>query len=232
MPASDDFLKNLLRVMQKVSLAIAAVSIAIFGAAFLPRNSAEQHALDEIPKLRRMLQVLGDYDSETIVNQNLSRNNHSPAERHLAASLKVGDEYVGSGINLSWHDVLCGSDGTVKMQSDWSKTKFRDANALKDLIKIWDEVTLTKTFWVLQDRPDKMILYFGEETGPAIDVEPIYLTSNSIGPNLVHVSSALSKTKKGDDDIIFFDYECQPDLKSSERSARNSKVGGTKVLRT
>jgi hypothetical protein len=83
MPASDDFLKNLLRVMQKISLAIAAVSIAIFGDDYrVTVHSSKRHKklpIDEsVPKLRGAISIL----------EGIETANYPVLEETVAAALQ------------------------------------------------------------------------------------------------------------------------------------------------
>jgi primosomal replication protein N len=73
MPLSKDTLKNLLDVMQKVSLAVMVLSIALFSNVVLSHRSVEREAQSQLAQLMRIRDKIGGENARDIINNILAK---------------------------------------------------------------------------------------------------------------------------------------------------------------
>ncbi len=155
MSLSKDTLKNLLDVMQKISLAITAVSIGLFSNVALSHRSVEkeaQHEMDELTRVRSDHE-LSKYSAINVIDQALTVERvYRPRNLKLTFA---GDFPFSCNLIVFIPTVLY-----RPIDSGSPATAFGSIQTLEEMRKAWDAVALTTSFDVLGE-PESVYVRIG-----------------------------------------------------------------------
>jgi hypothetical protein len=153
MALSSKTIKNLLDLMQKLSLAIVVVSIGLFSNVVLSHSSIERKAGDELAQLLRIRDQIANDSAVDVVHRRLpsefawfkeDANQHVFVPFHL--KLKIGhDPTFLEDVTVGIPDVLYNTDF-----SDLDRKSFNQIQTLQEMRKVWDTIYSTTSY---SDKP-------------------------------------------------------------------------------
>ncbi len=149
MALSKDTLKNLLDVIQKLSLAITAVSIGLLSTIALLRENAEARAQPELDQLLKIRDEIGTDNAIKIINKAIAKAHYNfQAEAPLTIGLKIPhDPPITIILAALYPEVLVNVDETTIQ-----KKPFKEIQTLDEMAQVWNKVVSTTKFRELTGR--------------------------------------------------------------------------------
>jgi hypothetical protein len=147
---SKETITNLLDVMQKVSLAIVTVSVALFSNALISRTSVEKEPESELGRLMEIRRKMGDQSPRRIVEGALRRVGKRGGSESLIEKIALADFEPSNTIQISFPMMVYDTPNSALEDKP-----FNQIETLGDLHKAWD--IITRKFYIL-DRPSWMYL--------------------------------------------------------------------------
>lgn len=155
MPLSKDAIKNLLDVMQKLSLAIAIVSLALLSSFLLSRRNIVIRAQGELYQLKEILKQIGNDDPLSLAREALPQHSDAWAwmgsQRYLA-KLKTPSGTDAGGVLLLFPGIFVNI-----AETEWKTKRFKEVKNLEDVRKAWDAVASSE-WCVLKEVPRNVYL--------------------------------------------------------------------------
>jgi hypothetical protein len=177
-----DTVKNLLDVLQKLSLAIAAVSLALLSTILLPRHNVEKDAIPELARLQSILGKMADRSPKKIIDEALGRVGQNAGSESLTEQLTLND-FAPYTVQISFPSVIYQTSNSdlKQMPSDLRQIPFNEIQKLGDLHKAWDIVASITKFYKLGG-PRWMYLQI-----PDLDQTPLELSYRELPPGAAAV---------------------------------------------
>jgi hypothetical protein len=129
---SEETLKNLLDVLQKLTLAITVVSVALFSNLILSQENIFVKAEGDLKRLEAILPRLVNETPETILARTSSQDFGLPPDTF---SLQI---YEGDALTTA--TLAFDADVSQTSESAWSKETFGQVKNLEELRNVWDTV--------------------------------------------------------------------------------------------
>jgi hypothetical protein len=163
MSLSKEALKNLLDLMQKVSLATTAVSIGLLSSLMLSHASVEKEAQPELQKLLSIRSKIHDYYVDEIifgeVPKALKNEGQESEDGELIERITVkGDPSLSCVVRLPLRSVC-----TRPIDPDLMRKRFNDIQTLQEMRKVWDAIASTKMFWKVGRIPNYVALFLWKQ---------------------------------------------------------------------
>jgi hypothetical protein len=161
MALSKEAFKNLLDVMQKVSLAITAVSIGLLSTAILSsRGSTEKKAQPELKLLLSIRERIGAKSANEIVRDadtSGHRRAGGPSRMILEGKIGVGGEVWSNKFGFAYP-----ARYLSEVDPKLGEQRFDQLQNLEEIRAFWNAIAQTK-LWRLEEKPWDFVLNLGLE---------------------------------------------------------------------